>query len=260
MCGRYASTKNPATLAKEFHAKDATGDHEPGADFNVAPTKDVFSVVQRHPRDTEGNRDPARTERSIRIMRWGLVPKWAKDPSIGNRMINARSETVRGSAPFRTAIKYYRCLLPADGWYEWKHEAGSKQPYFMTSNDGASLALAGIWATWRDPLSGPDALPLVSFSVLTTAAVEPLIDIHERMPLVLPASAWSRWLDPDVTDVADLLVPPPVEFIGELERRPVSNAVNNVANNGAELVERVPEVGVPATARPEDLDHDSARR
>ncbi|MBB5155183.1 SOS response-associated peptidase [Saccharopolyspora phatthalungensis] len=238
MCGRYASTKDPGKLAAEFAALDATGGAAPGADFNVAPTKNVFSVVQRHPRDEAGDRDPDRTERTIRVMRWGLVPMWAKDKSIGNRMINAKSETVTTKPAFRNSIKRYRCLLPADGWYEWKREGAAKQPFFMTSPDGNSLAMAGIFATWHDP-QAEDASPLVTCAVLTTSAVGQLTDVHDRMPLVLPTAAWDQWLDPDLTDVADLLGPPSRELVDSLEVRPVSTAVNSVRNNGAQLVERV---------------------
>lgn len=239
MCGRYASTKDPGKLAAEFDAVDATGAEAPGTDYNVAPTKNVLSVVQRHPRDGDGNRDLATTERSIRVMRWGLVPKWAKDPAIGNRMINAKSETVSSKPAFRSAIRYYRCLLPADGWYEWKRDSGTKQPYFMTATDGSSLALAGIWATWRDPEADPNAFPLVSCSVLTTDAVGQLAEVHPRMPLVLPGSAWSRWLDPDTEDVDGLLAPPSTELVGGLELRPISTQVNSVQNNRSELLERI---------------------
>ncbi len=238
MCGRYSSTKDPATLAAEFEATDATGADAPAPDYNVAPTKSVYSVVQRHPRDADGHRDPERTERSVRLMRWGLVPKWAKDPAVGNRMINARSETVTTKAAFRGAVRYFRCLLPADGWYEWKRDTSPKQPFFMTPGDGASLGMAGIWATWRDPAQ-EDPAPMVTCSVLTTEAVGGLADIHERMPLVLPESAWARWLNPDVEDVSDLLRPPPQRLLDRLELRPVSRAVNRVANNGPELTERV---------------------
>ncbi|MCI2416772.1 SOS response-associated peptidase [Saccharopolyspora sp. K220] len=238
MCGRYASTKDPGKLAAEFAALDATGGAAPGADFNVAPTKGVLSVVQRHPRDEAGEPDLDRTERSIRVMRWGLVPMWAKDKSIGNRMINAKSETVTTKPAFRTSIKRFRCLLPADGWYEWTRDGGRKQPFFMTSPDGSSLAMAGIFATWHDP-QVEDAPPLVTCSVLTTSAIGRLTEVHDRMPLLMPSTAWEQWLDPDLQDVADLLGPPPGELIDGLEIRPVSTAVNNVRNNGAELVERV---------------------
>ncbi|WP_374727414.1 SOS response-associated peptidase [Haloactinomyces albus] len=255
MCGRYASTKAPDVLAAEFDAVDATaaevsGTGRPVADYNVAPMKPVLGVVQRHPHDADGHRDPARTERTIRVMRWGLVPKWAKDPAVGNRMINARSETVMSKPAFRGPIKYARCLLPADGWYEWKRETAPKQPYFMTFGDGSSLALAGIWATWRDPEADDAARPLVSCAVLTTEAVGPLLEVHERMPMVLPASAWQHWLDPDVRDVSALLGSPPPGLLERLELRPVSRAVNNVRNNGAALVERVAEEGQSGRRQP----------
>lgn len=224
---------------------DSTGQQQHRADYNVAPTKDVYSVVQRHPKDAEGVRDESTTERSVRVMRWGLVPKWAKDPSIGNRMINAKSETVTSKPAFRGAIKRFRCLVPADGWYEWKREEGRKLPYFMTSQDDSSLALAGIWATWRDADAESSAPPLVTCCVLTTDAVGPLTGVHPRMPLVLPESAWQRWLDPDNDDVSELLAPPSEGFVDALELRPVSTVVNNVRNNGPELTERVPEEVVP---------------
>lgn len=239
MCGRYASTKGPAALAREFAAVDATGGASPGADFNVAPTKDVFSVVERHPRQDDGSRDEGRSERGVRTMRWGLVPHWAKDPAIGNRMINAKAETVVDKPAFRAPIRRNRCLLPADGWYEWQRTGAGKQPYFMTTEDGSSLALAGIWSVWRDPSAGDETSPLVTCSVLTTRAVGRLSSIHERMPLVLPARVWGDWLDPDAQDVSDLLVPPAEDFVDALVLRPVSTQVNSVRNNGAELVERV---------------------
>ena len=253
MCGRYASTKNPATLAAEFDAVDASGVTAPTADFNVAPTKDVLAVVQRHPREPGGDRDPARTERSIRAMRWGLVPHWAKDVSIGSRMINARAESITSKPAFRSVFKRRRCLLPADGWYEWKGESGRKQPYFMTTPDESSLALAGIWTTWHDPGAAADTPPLVTCSVLTTAAVGQLTAIHPRMPLTLPDEGWARWLDPDLEDVTDLLAPS-TEVVESLELRPVSTAVNKVANNGSRLVERVPDTAVPDPPQPVGLD------
>jgi putative SOS response-associated peptidase YedK len=238
VCGRYAATKNPAALAAEFDALDSTDDHAPAADHNVAPTKDVVTVVQRHPRDDKGEPDPSTTVRSLRVMRWGLIPAWAKDMSIGSRMINARSETAAKTSAFRTSVTKRRCLLPADGWFEWKREGKLKQPFFMTRPDGHSIAMAGLWTVWRDP-SVEDAPAVVSAAVLTTDAVGPLADIHDRMPLLLTQDAWSEWLDPDITDVSELLsTPPSLELVSSLELRPVSTKVNNVRNNGPELVER----------------------
>lgn len=261
MCGRYASTKDPATLAVEFDAVDGTpGAEPPGADYNVAPTKPVFAVVTRHPRDDDGTPDPRRTVRSIRVMRWGLVPHWAKDPGIGSRMINARVESVGTKSAFRDALARRRCLLPADGWYEWQAAgAGSgqrKQPFFITPQDGGGLAFAGLWATWRPRDADPAAPPLVTCTVLTTEAVGPLTEIHDRMPLVLPADGWAAWLDPDSADPSPLLHPPPADLVRGLELRPVSTAVNDVRREGPDLVERVaPE----EPAQPTLLDLDQVR-
>jgi putative SOS response-associated peptidase YedK len=239
VCGRYAATKDPATLAAEFDAVDLdAATAAPNADYNVAPTKDELTVVQRHPRDDEGNPDPSTTVRSLRVMRWGFVPHWAKDKSIGNRMINARADTAATKPAFRTSMAKRRCLVPADGWYEWRREGKAKQPFFMTSTDGSSLAFAGLWSTWRDKEADPDADPLVSFTILTTDAIGQLADIHERMPLVLPRAAWDKWLDPDVEDVDELLVPPSLELVEALELRPVSSQVNSVRNNGPDLLVR----------------------
>lgn len=237
MCGRYASTRDPATLATEFDGLDATGGDAPGADHNVAPTKPVFAVVTRHPRDADGTADPDRTERSLRVMRWGLVPHWAEDPSVGPRMINARAESAATKPAFRTALATRRCLLPADGWFEWQQQPAAtrsrKQPYFITPADGSVVALAGLWATWRP--AGHDG-QLVSCAVLTTEAVGPLAGIHDRMPLVLPADSWTDWLDPDSRDPGSLLAPPSPAVIDGFELRPVSPAVNDVRRNGAELI------------------------
>jgi putative SOS response-associated peptidase YedK len=239
VCGRYAATKDPATLAAEFDAVDATGEDAPPADHNVAPTKSVVAVVDRHPRDAEGTPDQERVERSLRVMRWGLVPHWAKEKGIGARMINARTDTAGTKPAFRTALAKRRCLLPADGWFEWRRDASGKQPFFMTRTDGASLVFAGLWSTWRDPAAeDQDAPPLVTCAVLTTDAVGDLAGVHDRMPLLLGQDAWARWLDPDRADVADLLREPDAEVLRALELRPVSSAVNSVRNNGPSLVAR----------------------
>jgi putative SOS response-associated peptidase YedK len=238
VCGRYAATKDPATLAAEFDALDATEDHAPATDYNVAPTKDVVAVVQRHPRDDDGEPDPSTTVRSLRVMRWGLIPAWAKDRSIGARMINARSEKAATTSAFRTSVAKRRCLVPADGWYEWKRDGKVKQPFFMTMPDGHSLAMAGLWTVWRDP-NEKDAQPVTSAAVLTTDAIGQLSDIHDRMPLLMTPDRWASWLDPDVDDVTELLgTPPSLGLVESLELRPVSSRVNNVRNNGPDLLTR----------------------
>ncbi|HET9138560.1 SOS response-associated peptidase [Actinophytocola sp.] len=258
MCGRYAATKDPATLAAEFDAVDETDSYQPRADYNVAPTKEEVTVVQRHPRDEEGNPDPDRTVRSLRVMRWGLVPFWAKDKSIGAKMINARVESVASKPAFKSSLAKRRCLVPADGWYEWRKDGGTKQPYFMTTTNGASIAFAGLWSTWRDK-ADEEAEPLVTYTVLTTDALGQLSDIHNRMPLMLPRESWADWLDPDREDVEDLLTSPSLELVSALELRPVSSAVNSVRNNGPELLARyepAPDLDDPALF---DVD-DSSRR
>ncbi|MEJ3657750.1 SOS response-associated peptidase [Actinomycetes bacterium KLBMP 9759] len=241
MCGRYASIKAPADLADEFQAVDAT-DGAVQADYNVAPTKNIITVVERHPRDEEGTPDLDTTERSLRVVKWGLVPSWAKDPKAGARMINARSESAAEKPAFRRALNARRCLIPAAGWYEWQRGENHKQPYYTHYADGSSLAMAGLWEYWK-PKDDPDNLypdGLVTATVLTTSAVGPLAQVHDRMPLVLPRSAWDVWLDPDASGsdaaVAALLAPPSAELVAAMELRPVSPMVNSVRNNGPELL------------------------
>jgi putative SOS response-associated peptidase YedK len=254
MCGRYASIKAPADLADEFRAVDATEGVEP--DYNVAPTKNVVAVVARHPRDAEGTPDPDITERSLRVVRWGLVPSWSKDPKAGARMINARSESAAAKPAFRKALASRRCLLPAAGWYEWQRGPDRKQPYYTSYADGSSLAMAGLWEFWRpaendavDRDRYPDGL--VTACVLTTSAVGPLAQVHDRMPLVLPPATWEAWLDPDggIDTVADLIMPPSAELVATMALRPVSALVNSVRNNGPELLAEPAAEDVPEPLR-----------
>ena len=179
-------------------------------------------------------------------MRWGLVPSWAKDVSVGSRMFNARAESLGDKAAFRTALAKRRCLIPASGYYEWKalgtggrrRERAAprsvKQPYYMTPEDGSVMAFAGLWEYWR-PAEGD---PVVSMTIITTDAVGPMRDIHDRMPLILPASEWAAWLDPRV-DPTPMLTPPPEQLVAALELRPVGAAVGNVANDDPGLVDAV---------------------
>jgi putative SOS response-associated peptidase YedK len=240
MCGRYVSVRSDADLLDEFEAIDATGDspdspYEP--DYNVAPTKPVRIVVNRRQRDEQGSASGAPV-RQLRIVSWGLVPSWAKDRSIGARMINARSETLATASAFRRAYAARRCLVPADGWYEWRAGAGAgaggkvrKQPYFMTPTDGHGLAFAGLYEFWGQP-----GELLTTCTIVTAAAQGSLAEVHDRMPLVLPASSWSRWLDPAVTDPADLLEPWDEAGGEHLELRPVAAKVGDYHNNGPDLV------------------------
>ncbi|MGM1062969.1 SOS response-associated peptidase [Saccharothrix sp. Mg75] len=242
MCGRYASTKDPALLAAEFDAVDGTvgdgtGGDAPGPDYNVAPTKQAPVVVERHPRDEDGNPDPGTTERSVRTMRWGLVPHWAKDPSGGAKMINARSESVLTKPAYRDSAAKRRCIVPAAGWYEWQPGEGRKQPYFINPGDDSSLAMAGIWSVWWQQ-EGDERKPVITFAVLTTDAVGEMAEVHHRMPLVLPRDRWSAWLDPDNGDPSGLLAPDP-DLVAALELRPVSTRVNSIRNNDPSLMDAV---------------------
>jgi putative SOS response-associated peptidase YedK len=242
MCGRYASSRRPEDLIEEFDVVDNRVPEPLAPDYNVAPTKEVYAVVERAPSKDEAEAPP---ERQLRTLKWGLVPSWAKDVKIGNRMINARMETVAEKPAYRRALAARRCLLPADGYFEWyptdeltKAGKPKKQPFFIRPKDGSTLAMAGLYEIWRDPEKAEDADDrfLWSCTVITTDAPDDLGRIHDRMPLMVEPERWGAWLDPrtDKDTVLDLLVP---AAPGRLEAYPVSLAVNAVRNNGPELVE-----------------------
>ncbi|MBE1587450.1 SOS response-associated peptidase [Nonomuraea angiospora] len=241
MCGRYASARKKHELLEEFEVEqDGDPEEELGADYNVAPTKNVYAVLSRVPKEAQ------RAVRQLRIVKWGLVPAWAKDPSIGSRLINARIETVAEKPSFRQAFAKRRCLLPADGYFEWmpvEGEKKKKQPYFIHPEDGGVLAMAGLYEFWKDR-SRTDDDPLkwlVTCTVITTDAEDELGRIHDRMPMMIERERWAEWLDPKVTDVEQasrLLVPAEQ---GRLTAYPVSTDVNNVRNNGPDLIKPLPE-------------------
>jgi putative SOS response-associated peptidase YedK len=256
MCGRYASSHDPEELAEEFEVvQDELPRIEP--DWNVAPTKEVYAVVQRPP---SGDKEsPA--ERQLRVMTWGLVPFWAKDPSIGNKMINARMETVADKPAFRQAFGKRRAILPADGFYEWyptqeKTKSGRprKQPYFIHPKDGDVLAMAGLYEIWRDPTKSDDDPDRFRWTttVITTEAEDELGRIHDRMPLMLSPDRYAAWLDPTVTDRDALLELLEPALPGRLLAQPVSTKVSNVKNNGPDLVEPIPLEHSPLEDVPED--------
>lgn len=224
MCGRYAAAKDVASLVEEFEVARPPDKQLP-EDYNVAPSKQVYMVVDR---DTgEG------VQRQLRVAKWGLVPSWAKDPKIGNRMINARIETAAEKPAFRRAWAKRRCLLPADGYFEWyAGEGRPKQPFYIHRADGHSLAMAGLFEFWKE---GDDWL--VTTCVLTTSAPDELGRIHDRMPLMVPRENWQAWLNPDHPPQADMAVP---AMATGLEAYPVSTEVNNVRHNGPQLIEPLP--------------------
>jgi putative SOS response-associated peptidase YedK len=234
MCGRYVSVRSDADLTDEFDAVDATDGLWPEADFNVAPTKPVRVVVNRPLRDADGTPAPTPT-RQLRVVSWGLIPSWAKDRKTQSRMFNARVEGVATTSAFRRAYAKRRCLVPADGWYEWrKNDDGTKQPVYMVPTDGHSVAFAGLYEFW-----GERGETVTTCTIITAPSAGALSEIHDRMPLVLPRSSWDRWLDPAVDDPADLLQAWDEAKGEHLELRPVPTLVNKVDNNGPELIEHV---------------------
>jgi len=243
MCGRYAAAKDPGALVEEFEVASVP-EESLSPDYNVAPTRKVYVVVDRS--GDEG------VQRTLSIARWGLVPSWAKDPSIGSRMINARAETVAEKPAFRRAFAKRRCIVPADGYYEWylptspeapvgKGGKPLKQPFYIHPRDGSSLAMAGLYEWWRDASreeDDPQAWRLTC-TVITTESSDDVGRIHDRMPMTVDQSDWSAWLDPsvDATSASGLLVP---AMAGALVAYPVSTLVNSVRNNGPELIDPLP--------------------
>ncbi|MBN9621305.1 MAG: SOS response-associated peptidase [Actinobacteria bacterium] len=231
MCARYASVRDDVDLVEEFEAVDATDGAWPEPDYNVAPTKPARIVVNRPLRDADG-RPADHPTRQLRVASFGLVPSWSKDRRTQGRMFNARAESIATANAFRRPYALRRCLVPVDGWYEWQVTDGpTKQPLYMTSADGRSLALAGLYEFW-----GERGQTVTTCTILTVDSTGPLAEVHERMPLVLAPAAWTRWLDPAERDPADLLAPDGAP--SQLEIRPVSTKVNKVDNNGPELLAR----------------------
>jgi putative SOS response-associated peptidase YedK len=232
MCGRYVAAAPPSEIAKYFAAAAPTETVlEPS--YNVAPTNEVYAVVERG------------DERRIEHLRWGLVPLWAKDIAIGSKMINARAEGIGTKNAYRHAFRKQRCIIPADGFFEWKVVEGQKrkQPMYIHRVDDEPLAFAGLWETWRGP--DRDAEPLYTCTIITTTANETMKPVHDRMPVILPPERWDQWLDPTMNDtdaLAKFLVPAPSSL---LTLYPVSTAVNHVRNKGAELI--VPQTDSPVS-------------
>jgi putative SOS response-associated peptidase YedK len=236
MCGRFVSASSPERIAEYFGA--AFEGETLGENYNVAPTNDIYAVVA-------GPDGAPRLE----VFHWGLIPVWAKDIKVGYKMINARAETVASKSVYKSALKKKRCLIPMDGFYEWKAgEPGgpvtktgkpAKQPMYINRLDGEPLAVAGLWSAWRDPAGDPSADWLHSATIITTSANATMTPIHDRMPVILPRSAWDGWLDPEHQDLevlSGLLVPASDSL---LTVRAVSTDVNNVRNKGPELIDAV---------------------
>jgi putative SOS response-associated peptidase YedK len=228
MCGRYELHTHPAAIALAFGLKSspALKPH-----YNIAPMQPVPIVRQ----NSQG-------ERVLNEMRWGLVPRWAKDPSIGAKLINARGEGIAEKPAFKMAFERRRCLMPADGFYEWKVVKGGKQPYLVASKDGAPLGMAGLYERWL----APDGEVLDTCTVITTDANDLLRDVHDRMPVIIAPEDYARWLDRSNAAVTDLIAPYPSDAI---RIHPISTRVNAVKNDDPALLDPVAEA--PADDGPE---------
>jgi len=228
MCGRIVSSTPVSVLAQQFLVADVRASADAAARYNVAPTDEVLVVAT------------TAAGRRLATLSWGLVPSWAGGPEPGRRMVNLRSERLRDRPGFRRILQRRRCVVPADGFYEWRAagDGRPKQPYLIRARDGRALALAGLWDLWRAP-GRPDDDALRTCTVLTTVPNDVVAALHDRMPVILGPDACDVWLDPSVADV-DRLVglcrPCPA---GLLEAWPVSTAVNSVRNDGPALVEPV---------------------
>lgn len=227
MCGRFVAMTDPDGLARFLMVDDRVAD-DLAPSYNVAPTDEVYAAVEHAGR------------RKLVALRWGLLPPWLDEPMVGAGLINARAESAVQKPAFREAFSRRRCLIPADGFYEWRvGPAGTKVPYYVRAPDGRPLALAGIWTSSRR--RDPPQPALRTCAILTTAATRPVSTLHDRAPVVLPPAAWDEWLDPDHPDppaLARVLRPAPDDA---LVMHAVSQQVNNVGHNHAALIEPVPE-------------------
>jgi len=219
MCGRFTLTADPADLQQAF--PQFTFPQQVAPRFNIAPSQPVLAI----PNDRQNAAD---------FFIWGLIPSWAKDPSIGSRLINARSETLSEKPSFRAGFKYRRCIIPADGFYEWKIQPGTKMkvPYFIQLRSRQLFAFAGLWGEWQSP----DGSQIRSCTIITTQPNEFMAAIHNRMPVILPSTAYPRWLDPAaqrLDELQSMLTPFPAD---EMAAHPVSTLVNNPANDRPECL------------------------
>ncbi len=222
MCGRYASARSRNQLMEAFKIEEPHAAEVSRQDYNLAPTKKAPAVLATSPVDA----DPVR---ELRLLRWGLIPSWAKDGKKG--INNARAETVHEKPTFKKAFAGRRCLLPVDGFYEWFQVDGEKQPFFLRPNDGSVLALAGIYELWKDSEEESD----LRFTLITTQASDAMGHVHDRMPMVIDAQNWDTWLDPRMSNVEQahgLMVP-----AHDLEVYQVAKLVNAVRNNGPDLIQ-----------------------
>jgi putative SOS response-associated peptidase YedK len=219
MCGRFRLTRSEKFLAQQFEAESlmALNEFDDLPRYNIAPTQPVVTIRQ----------DKGKAKRRITTMRWGLIPAWAKDASVGNRTINARSETVTNTLSFSDAMRSRRCLIPADGFYEWKKSGKVRQPYCFEVNEGELFAFAGLWDTWKNPKGET----IESCTILTTTANDLVSALHDRMPVIVPPEKYALWLNPEIEDfgaVREILKP---YDASAMRQYPVDQRINNVAND-----------------------------
>ncbi len=221
MCGRFVQALDPQEYADHFGATEVFSEALRPS-YNVAPTRQIYAVAS------------ADGQRQLGVFRWGLVPHWAQDPGVGSRLINARAETLAEKPAFRDSFRRRRCIIPADGFYEWeRRETGGKLPHYLFAPDARPLALAGLWSSWRDPDTEER---LTTCTIVTTTPNELVRAIHDRMPVILDAEYWERWLDPEVDDADELgsmLMP---AAAGALAEYPVSSLINSTRNDFLECV------------------------
>jgi putative SOS response-associated peptidase YedK len=221
VCGRFVQERSITELSELFEAEPMADD--PGPRYNVAPTDPAAVVVQR----PDGRR-------GITVFQWGLIPHWADSRAVAARHINARAETIAATPAFREAIRRRRCIVPADGFFEWTHQGSARQPHLIRRRDRLPLAFAGVWSTWR---ADQGAEPVRSFAIVTTRANGAIAQLHDRMPVALRPEDWRRWLDPGAEADGEVLA-----MLGRLDAEPyetfpVQRLVNNVRNDGPALIE-----------------------
>ena len=226
MCGRFVQYSPLQTIQQILDV--GTVSFEVIPNYNVAPTQKIITVIKHN------------NENKLEKLHWGLVPFWAKDISIGSRMINARAETVSQKPSFRNAFRKRRCLIPADGFYEWKGEKGNKQPYYVSIPSGEPFSFAGLWETWTDKETGEESV-YKSCTIITTAASESIREIHHRMPVILDPKFHEKWLNAEIQDPKALQVIINDGIIHDMKYYPVSKLVNSVKNNDPNCIKPVDE-------------------
>jgi len=222
MCGRYTLSASPEAIQEHFQLSEWGNLSLLEPRYNIAPSQNVSVIFQPE----------SGSEKDLSFMKWGLIPHWAKDSKIGYKMINARAETLTDKPAYRAAFKRQRCLIPADGFYEWKTLAGRKQPHHFRYHGSDVFAFAGLWEYWKGDKE------IYSCTIITTEADDNVKNIHSRMPVILPHTFYDKWLDPDIQDT-DALRSLLISETDDLEIYPVTTRVNSPNNQGAVLVEKM---------------------